>query len=329
MLTSAKSFDVLATGSVTSGPNPNTLCLLRASTSMSVSTWEHETGQVVCREFPLRVVGSAEDQPAPEVRLAETALKRQKLSDFDVGVFFLPVELPVCRRGETGGPLFVEVERGADERFVRPHALADVVAAATFVPAGGHVQLKPGRDIRVRGVPAQIERADQHVGKARVHCVAELKRRRFECGVRKRKHHHGSVVRAEQLGLAHVPHHRRHGPDREAGWRRLRKPDDVSVRILDGVGVVAKVEQRGVEAGLRLRSGLHAEITKGVASVQLSLGRHGQEERQRAGHCCRYHSSHGCLLVQHGLRIISRPARDRPASSSCRTTPAAASRAGR
>ena len=173
------------------------------------------------RELPLRVVGRAEDQPASEVGLAETALQRQKLADLDVGVLLLPVELPVSRRRETGAPLFVEVERGADERFVRPHALADVVAAAAFVPARGHVQLKPGRDVRVRGVPAEIERADQHVGKARAHGVAELESRHFDRGVRKRKHHHRSVVRAEHLGLAHVPHHRRDGRDREAAWRRL------------------------------------------------------------------------------------------------------------
>ena len=120
-------------------------------------------------------------------------------------------------------------------------------------------------------------------------------RRHFDRGVRKRKHHHRSVVRAEHLGLAHVPHHRRDGRDREAAWswRRLWEPDGLSVRVLDGVGVVAKVEQRGVEARRRLGSGLHAEVTERVVSVQLSLGRHGEEQRQPAGLGEHQQSSHG------------------------------------
>ena len=82
----------------------------------------------------------------------------------------------------------------------------------------------------------------------------------------------------------------------------------VSVGVLDGVGVVVKIEERGVEAGLRLRSGLHAEIAQAVTPVQLSLGGHGQQQRQGAGHRAeQYQSSHCRLLNLPNYHLIPRP----------------------
>ena len=96
----------------------------------------------------------------------------------------------------------------------------------------------------------------------------------------KRKHHHRAVVGPQNLGLAHIPRQRSHGRDRDAAWSTRREADGVAVRILDGVGVVAQIEERGIEPGLRLRSGLHAEITEGMTSVQLRLSRDGEKQRQ-------------------------------------------------
>ena len=67
MLTSEKSFDLLATGSVTSGPKAEHLVLAGEIHDVSASARQDEVGQLILGELPLGVVRRAENQPAAEV----------------------------------------------------------------------------------------------------------------------------------------------------------------------------------------------------------------------------------------------------------------------
>ena len=249
---------------------------------MPGSARQDEVGQLILAELPLRVVRDAENQPASEVRLAQAAFEREDLSDLDVGVLLLPVQLPEGRRGETDRPFLVEVDGRADERLVRPHAFADVVAAAALVPAGRGVELESGSRVGPPAVPAKVERANCQVGEAGVDSLANCEGRRFDRRVGPGQHQQRAVVRAQELGLAHIPEDRSRSWDRDAPGSTLRGADRLAVRVLDGVGVVAKIEERGVEAGLRLRPGLHAEVTKTVTAIQLRVGGHREEQCQPA-----------------------------------------------
>ena len=261
-----------------------------------------ELSQLIFGELPLGVVRRACNQSAAEERLGEPSLKGEDLADLDVGILLLAVKLPVGGGGEADGPLLVEVHRRPHERLVGPHAFADVVAAAALVPSRRRVQLKPGADVRPRGMPAQVERPQQQVGDAGIDGPAKRESRRFDRRVRERKHRHRAVVGPQNFGLAHVPRQRSSGSDRDAAWSARRGADDTAVSILDGVGVVAQVEERSIEPRLRLRSGLHAEIAGGMAAVQLRLRRYCEEQRQPACNGGHHQSSHSkTLLSQRSL----------------------------
>ena len=126
------------------------------------------------------------------------------------------------------------------------------------------------------------------------HRVVQREGRRFQrrVGEGKGQDQHRAVVGPQDLGLADVPEQRSGGGDRYAARRAGSGADRLAVGVL-GVGVVAKIEERGVEARPGLGRGLHSEIAQGVTSIQLSLGWHRREQRQPARSGKQHPSFHG------------------------------------
>ena len=127
-------------------------------------------------------------------------------------------------------------------------------------------------------------------------------------------HGHGAVVGAEDLLRAHVPENGGVGVDAEAATSVGRQGDRVAIAVLEGVGAVAIVEERGVEAGAGLRAGLDPEVAESVASVELGLGGGGQQGAE--GHACAQRQR--LLHVPHAVVSLSVCAWSRLTSPACR-----------
>ncbi len=241
------------------------------------------------------------DFPAPPSRLRISA-------DPGVGVLLLAVKLPEGGRGETGGPLLVEIEGRPDEGLVCQHPLADVVVGAGLVPPRGQIELQAGGHVCPLGVPPQIERTDQHVREPPADRAEELEGRRLERRVGPRKHDEDAVVRAEDLGLADVPQQRSEGADIDTAGGVGKQTDGVAVGILDGVGVVADIEEHGVEAGRGLRTGLDPVVAEGVTPIELSLGRRCKQQHHRAHRAeCSQSSHRNSSLLPSPSRVSTQP----------------------
>ena len=91
-------------------------------------------------------------------------------------------------------------------------------------------------------------------------CVAERESGRFERRVGPGKHRHHAVVRPEDFGS--LTYHSKGAAavtsmlPGASGDKRTVFPS----ASLMGVGVGSQIEERGVKAGLGLRSGLHTEV---------------------------------------------------------------------
>ena len=153
----------------------------------------------------LRIVGGSNNKGATQEGLAQAAFEGQDVSDPDVGVPLLGVNLIKGSGRQVPGSGLVKVDRRSSEGFETPHSQAKIIRGAGFIPSGWGNHPETGDEIGPLDMPTQVDGLKIKIRETGVRGLIKAENRSLQSIICEGRKKQKPIIPAQKLEVAHVP----------------------------------------------------------------------------------------------------------------------------